>query len=234
MNSILALDCATNACSVALNLNGEYKQILKTKARIHNRILLPMIDRLLSQAGLRPKDLDLLVCGIGPGAFMGVRIAVAAAQGLATAADLPLIPISSLYALAQQAWRNQVSKPFKGGILTLLDARLSQVYWGCYEEYEKYEADKEPKRLLKEKISPQLAFPAEVNPPIDIALGIGEGWNYQAKLPSPLRELKEVVKDGMPQARHLIEVALSQKHPLIYNPRLLSPLYLRNQISGRF
>ena len=230
MKRILALDCATNACSVALNLNGEYKQILKTKARIHNRILLPMMDRLLSQAGLRPKDLDLLVCGIGPGAFMGVRIAVAAAQGLATAADLPLMPISSLYALAQQAWQNQASKPLKGGILALLDARLSQVYWGCYEEYEECEEAKEPKRLLKERTAPQLAFPTQVKPPIDIALGIGEGWSYQAELPSPLKELKQVAKDAMPQARHLIEVALGQKQPLIYNPRLLSPLYLRNQV----
>lgn len=231
MNRILALDCATNACSVALNLNGEYEQILKTKARIHNRILLPMIDRLLSQAGLRLKDLDLLVCGVGPGAFMGVRIAVAAAQGLASAADLPIMPISSLYALAQQAWRNQEGSPLKGGILALLDARLSQVYWSCYEECE--EPNKRP-RLLKEKTSPQLAFPAEVKPPIDIALGIGEGWSYQAQLPSPLKELKEVSKDKMPEARHLIEVALSQEHPLIHNPHLLSPLYLRNQVSGRF
>ena len=225
MKKILALECATTACSVALNLDGNCEQLMVIKPRIHNRIVLPMMDRLLGKAGLRPRDLDLVVCGIGPGAFMGVRIAVAVAQGLASAADLPLIGISSLYALAEKAWQETAEKKRIRSILPLLDARLGEVYWAHYGI-----ADGQ----VNELVPPTLSPPEKVNPVLlPLCVGVGEGWKYQQQLPHSLKELQYDI-NAKPEARHLIDVARKQAPSLIHEPHQLEPLYLRNQVAGRF
>ena len=222
MKRILALDCATAACSVALSLNGECKQLRIIKPRIHNRIVLPMADRLLGNAGLGPRDLDLIVCGIGPGTFMGVRIAVAVAQGLAAAADVPLTGVSSLYALAEKAWQEFAEGSAVRGILPLLDARLGEVYWAQYNPVN---------GQLDERIPPTLSPPQGVRPSPPVDLGVGEGWRYRQRLADPLRELRYDI-DVKPEARHLIDIATRRALPLIYAPHQLEPLYLRDQVAG--
>nr|VFJ96912.1 MAG: tRNA threonylcarbamoyl adenosine modification protein YeaZ [Candidatus Kentron sp. H]VFJ97120.1 MAG: tRNA threonylcarbamoyl adenosine modification protein YeaZ [Candidatus Kentron sp. H]VFK02851.1 MAG: tRNA threonylcarbamoyl adenosine modification protein YeaZ [Candidatus Kentron sp. H] len=125
---ILAIDTATDACSVALHLDGEYWGRHELAPRQHAEILLPRIRELLSEAGLSLNHLDALAFGRGPGAFTGVRIATSVAQGLAFGADLPVVPISSLHALAQGAWRERGER----NLLAALDARMGEVYWGAY------------------------------------------------------------------------------------------------------
>ncbi|MGB5456905.1 MAG: tRNA (adenosine(37)-N6)-threonylcarbamoyltransferase complex dimerization subunit type 1 TsaB, partial [Gammaproteobacteria bacterium] len=98
---ILAVDTATEACSAALYLDGEIHQQFRVAPREHSHIILPMIDQLLSDSGIRVSDLDVLAFGRGPGSFMGVRIAAGVAQGIAFAWDLPVVPISTLAAIAQ-------------------------------------------------------------------------------------------------------------------------------------
>ena len=125
---ILAIDTATDACSVALHLDGDYREIHELAPRRHAEILLPRIRTLLSEAALSLRDLDALAFGRGPGAFTGVRIATGVIQGLAFGADLPVVPISSLHALAQGAWRERG----EGNVLAAFDARMGEVYWGAY------------------------------------------------------------------------------------------------------
>ncbi len=125
---ILALDTATEACSAALLLDGAISERFEALPRRHAELILHMMDDLLGEAGLRPRDLNALAFGRGPGSFTGVRIGTGVAQGAALGAGLPLLPVSNLAALAQRLHREQ-------GAMTCLaafDARMDEVYWGAY------------------------------------------------------------------------------------------------------
>ena len=100
---LLALETATEACSVALWIDGEVRERFEVAPRRHTELVLPWIDALLADAGLRKAQIDALACGRGPGAFTGVRLAVAMTQGLALALDRPVLGISTLAALALTA-----------------------------------------------------------------------------------------------------------------------------------
>ncbi len=120
--NLLAIETATECCSVAL-LTGE-RLIARSEMapRRHAELLLPMCEDVLAEAGLARADLDVLAVGRGPGAFTGVRLAVSAAQGIALALDVPVVPVSSLAALAMQA-------PDDGAdVLAVIDARMGEVY----------------------------------------------------------------------------------------------------------
>lgn len=125
---LLALDTATDACSVALYVDGQISEDYRLAPREHTRLILPMAEGLLQQAGLVPADLDALAFGRGPGAFTGVRIATSVVQGLAFALELPVVPVSTLAALAQGAWRQHGWEQ----IACAMDARMEEVYWGAY------------------------------------------------------------------------------------------------------
>jgi tRNA threonylcarbamoyladenosine biosynthesis protein TsaB len=125
---LLAIDTATEMCSVALLVDN---QILSREAiapRSHTELILPMVDAVLQQADCRLTSLDAIVFDRGPGAFTGLRIGTALAQGLALGADLPVIPVSSLATLAQGAFAlNQATQ-----VLACIDARKAEVYWACF------------------------------------------------------------------------------------------------------
>ena len=97
---LLALDTATEACSAALYIDGEITQKYEIAPRKHSSLLLPMVDTLIKDAGISKTDLDAIAFGRGPGSFMGVRIATGVAQGIAFALSLPVVPVSSLAAMA--------------------------------------------------------------------------------------------------------------------------------------
>jgi tRNA threonylcarbamoyladenosine biosynthesis protein TsaB len=129
MVNILALDTSTEACSVALFLDGKISYKFEVAPQKHALLLLPFCDALLSEANMTPADLSAVAFGRGPGSFTGVRIAAAAAQGIAIAHDLPVIPVSSLQILAQVAYMKTGEKKIYAGI----DARMSEVYFGKFE-----------------------------------------------------------------------------------------------------
>jgi len=130
MTTLLALDTATEACSVALLHDGKVLTHYEVIPRLHAQKLLPMIKDLLAEAGIGLSALDAIVFGRGPGAFTGVRIAIGVVQGLAFGLDRPVLPVSNLAALAQRAFRERGVTQ----VASAIDARMDEVYWGCYRE----------------------------------------------------------------------------------------------------
>jgi tRNA threonylcarbamoyladenosine biosynthesis protein TsaB len=167
---ILAIDTATEACSAALLLDGEVHERFEVQPRKHGQLILGMMDGLLAEAGLALPQLDALAFGRGPGAFTGVRIATGVAQGAAFGAELPLLPISTLAALAQRHCRETGAQR----ILAAFDARMGELYWGAYRI-----DDSGLARLLGEE---QVAAPDALQlPPGDGWHGVGSGWGTYAE-----------------------------------------------------
>lgn len=121
---LLAFETATEACSVAVLVDGDVRERFGIAPRRHAELALPWADELLAEAGVAKSQLDAIAVGRGPGAFTGVRLAVALAQGIALALDRPVLPVSTLAALAMQASGPQV--------LAAIDARMGEVYLGAF------------------------------------------------------------------------------------------------------
>lgn len=131
MNTILAIETSTERCSVALLHNGVVTERAIEGAKRHAQSVLVFVDALLNEAGVAKTQLDAVAFGRGPGAFTGVRLAVAVAQGFAYALDIPALPVSTLAATAFDAFSaapELQSKP----LLVALDARMGEVYVGRF------------------------------------------------------------------------------------------------------
>jgi len=128
MTTLLALDTATEACSVALLHDGKVLSHYDVIPRMHAQRLLPMIKQLLADADVPLSALDAIAFGRGPGAFTGVRIAIGVVQGLAFALERPVLPVSNLAVLAQRSLREHGAQQ----VAAAIDARMDEVYWGCY------------------------------------------------------------------------------------------------------
>jgi tRNA threonylcarbamoyladenosine biosynthesis protein TsaB len=142
---LLALDTSTEACSVALLIDGEVRLRFQLTERSHAELVLPMVESLLEEASLALTDLDGLAFGRGPGAFTGLRIASGVVQGLALGANLPVAPVSSLASVAAQ-----VVVPAGEAVLVCNDARMGEVYWGVFRR----EADGTMTVVAAETVSP--------------------------------------------------------------------------------
>nr|WP_298719846.1 tRNA (adenosine(37)-N6)-threonylcarbamoyltransferase complex dimerization subunit type 1 TsaB [uncultured Steroidobacter sp.] len=123
---LLAIDTATERCSVALRLDGRVIERSSEQPRGAADLVLPMVEAVLAEAGVRLADVDGIAYGRGPGAFTGVRIGVGVVQGLAFGAGLQTVGISNLAAVAQQ-----VARP-GDRVLVCMDARMDQVYWSSF------------------------------------------------------------------------------------------------------
>ncbi len=223
---LLAIDTSTSWCSVALSLNGQVTQrheLIGTGASQH---LLPWINELLKQANLSYPDLDAIAVGVGPGAFTGVRLSVAVAQGLAVGAKLPVIPVASIDAMAIHVARSKsfqaISPRPDTQFLLALDARMGEVYWARY--------------LLSNTVPTRLGEIA-LSAPKDIDLS-GVGYiagnaieEYSEYLAKPFSE-NQMDTQVVPSARDILQWA----QPLLEAGQTipvesLEPLYIRNKVA---
>jgi tRNA threonylcarbamoyladenosine biosynthesis protein TsaB len=172
--NLLALETATDACSAALLCGETLIEHFELAPRRHAEILLPMIEELLTEAGIGVSALDGIAFGAGPGAFTGLRIAAAFTQGIALAHDLPVAPVSSLAALALGAAEETGAR----ALLAAFDARMGEVYFGGYTL--------DPERLVACTLPETVCPPGGIPCPADGDwLACGSGW---AVYEAPLRE----------------------------------------------
>lgn len=129
MLTLLAVETATDACSVAVCLDGRIFEEFAVIPRQHTRQIFLMMDKLLANVGIVPAQIDALAFGQGPGSFTGLRVAASIVQGIAAALRRPVIPVSTLNALAQGVYR----KFRKEQVFSCLDARMGEVYGGFYQ-----------------------------------------------------------------------------------------------------
>ena len=222
---LLALDTATEACSAALLIDGTIRERYEVAPRGHARLLLPMLDDLLVEAGLKPAQLDAIAFGRGPGSFTGVRIAASVAQGIAFAADLPVLPVSTLAALARDALqRTTVTQ-----VLAAIDARMGEIYWAAFAR----DAHGEPQALTDEQVAPATAVcvPAGTE-----WFGIGSGWAvYETALRAHFGDtLSGIDAAALPRAAQIAQLAAVDFAAGGAVPAELAlPVYLRNQVTQR-
>lgn len=223
---ILALDTATEACSAALWIDGTISERFAIAPREHTRQILPMIDSLLADAGIKVQHLDALAFGRGPGSFTGVRIGIGIAQGLALGAGLPMIGVSTLAALAEGAWRHTGQRQ----VLAAIDARMGEVYWAHYQRDsadiwhgEQHETVITPEQLAS------LRLPATGS-----WATAGTGWQTY---PGLLADAGLTLIDGatlLPTARDMLPLALhSWRNGAAQAVTDVEPTYLRNEVAWK-
>lgn len=224
MSTILALDTSTPACSVALIKEGAVLEDFRMAPRQHNDLILPMVDQILAQAQLSLSQLDAIAFGRGPGSFTGLRISAGVVQGLAYGADLPVVPVSTLAAMALEAHQ----KTYYPLWLSALDARMGEIYMGGYS------VEKEGDFwLAKEILSERVIAPDALTAITDSFHGVGSGWIYQDRLNDVLPEpATEVFSEIAPRAACIAQLAdydFSQGKVVPANEAL--PVYLRDEIT---
>ncbi|MFS2058632.1 tRNA (adenosine(37)-N6)-threonylcarbamoyltransferase complex dimerization subunit type 1 TsaB [Kosakonia cowanii] len=223
---ILAIDTATEACSVALWNDGTTFAHFELCPREHTQRILPLVRAALADAEVKLTDLDALAFGRGPGSFTGVRIGIGIAQGLALGAELPMIGVSTLATMAQGAWR----KTGATRVLAAIDARMGEVYWAEYQR----DADgvwhgEETEAVLKPEAVSDRLQQLDGNWAM-----VGTGWGAWPELAanSPLtltdgEMLLPTAEDMLPIARQLFAahkwVAVEQAEPV----------YLRNEVAWK-
>lgn len=229
---LLALDCATQACSVAVYENSADAecaggQVLAAQhhlaPREHTQKLLPMIESVLAEAQVSLYQLDAIAYGRGPGSFTGLRIALGAVQGLAYGANLPVIPVSTLAALAQTAMDDKLlTTTTVQRIIACIDARMDEVYWADY-------------RLQEGELHPlsaeQLSAPEAVKGVASDALGVGSGWCYADRIPA-VDSLQAIYVDCLPKAAAIARLAESawRRGEAVAAEQAL-PVYLRDEVA---
>jgi tRNA threonylcarbamoyladenosine biosynthesis protein TsaB len=166
-SNILALDASTEALSIVLHYQGKTFHHFEECPQQHSQKILPLIDELLGKAGCKLKDLDVIGFGQGPGSFTGVRISVAIAQGLAYSTNLPLVGVSTLAVMAQQALEQ-----FGADVVySSIDARMGEIYFAQYHAKDGLMTLKGEERVFK----PELLDATLIDTNIDAA-GVGTGF----------------------------------------------------------
>lgn len=226
---LLALDTSTDACSVALLGAGHCEQRFEVIPRGHGARLLAMVNEVLASAGVKLPDLDAIAFGAGPGAFTGLRIAAGAAQGLAFALDRPVIPVSTLAALAISVRRNAcMSEGQTIQVVTLQDARMNEVYVGDYRV-----SHHELEALRPDSVRPpeQVEWTSE---PLSRII-LGSGHIYRERLPAALLADALILDDVIfPEAQDVASLALeSFRQGRLLKPEEAQPVYLRDEVAWK-
>lgn len=215
---ILALDTSTELCSVALWLDGETLVREELAGQRHSELVLPMVHELLAEAGLELDALDGIAFGEGPGSFTGLRIGCGVAQGLAFGANLPVVGVCTLLAMAEASGAKRV--------IACLDARMGEVYHGVYEKVEGgWQALSVP-GLDAPQSAPAVAGEGWT--------GCGNGFAVHGEVLAGryAGSLAEVMPEIFPHAAEIARLGAERlKNGLGMDAAEAAPLYIRNKVA---
>ncbi|WP_034944804.1 MULTISPECIES: tRNA (adenosine(37)-N6)-threonylcarbamoyltransferase complex dimerization subunit type 1 TsaB [Erwinia] len=223
---ILAIDTATEACSVALLNDEKITAHFELCAREHTQRILPMVQTILSEGQTTLTDLNALAFGKGPGSFTGVRIGIGIAQGLALGADLPMIGVSTLQTMAEGAWRTLGAQR----VLAAIDARMGEVYWAEYQRDAQgvWQGDSSEAVLTPEAAQQRMA-----------QLGgewatVGTGWQAWPQLAMQSHLTLTATDIALPHAEDMLPLAVMalQQHRAVAVEHA-EPTYLRNEVAWK-
>lgn len=220
---LLAIETATEACSLAVEIDGRTYSRHVVAGRDQTAVLLPLLHELLSESGVTIAQLDGIACGVGPGSFAGVRVGVGFVKGLALVRELPIVPVSSLASLAQGALRRHGARR----VVSCIDARMSEVYLGMFEPGSD--------GLARGVDEARVCKPDGVR--IDLTASwsaAGTGWGtYGSVLLERCASPPSVVEgDALPQAIDLLALARGAFERGATIPvDALEPVYLRNDVA---
>lgn len=213
--SILAFESSTSLCSVALYGSAIADQISVDIPKGHHRHVLPMLERLLISHGVELEQIDLIAFGRGPGSFTGLRIGIGIVQGLAYAAQLPVMPISSLQALALKVHQHETGET--NSVLCLVDAHMNEVYSALYEFHDSIPVLLGKEQLLKPN---NVQFPREME---KVTLA-GDAVCRYSSLASRFSRRSQFHK---PEAIDIARLAALVPDSLYRSASEAQPLYLR-------
>lgn len=215
---LLAIETATEACSIAVLVDGAVIERFEIAPRRHTELALPWAEALLAEAGIAKSQLDAIAVGRGPGAFTGVRLAIAFAQGIALALDRPLLPVSTLAALAMQSPGER--------ILAAIDARMGEIYIASFR--------RDGGGLVATSDEVVIA-PATYVPPDGMGWhGTGTGFAAaDGALAARLQaQLASVDASALPHAADVARLgALAFQRGEAIAPERIEPAYLRNNVA---
>jgi len=223
MSKLLAVETSSEACSVALRIAGEVRELHLHAPRRHAELLLPAISQLLAEADLTVSALDAIAFGRGPGSFTSLRIGIGVVQGLAWAAQRPVVPCSSLAAVAQDALDRAADAA--QCVYVAVDARMQEVFSAAFERG----ADGLARAVSEERVSAPPRLTCDTSRPF---IAAGNGFERFAEL-QPAREAAVACyADASPRAAaiaRLAEAWLADHDPLPADQA--QPVYIRNNVA---
>lgn len=220
--NLLAIETATETCSVALSIDGEVRERYEHAPRKHAELLLPWVQQLMAEAGLNFNSLDGIAFSRGPGSFTSLRIGIGVVQGLAWASERPVIPVSSLAATAQAAVNEGISSA-----LVALDARMNEVFTGLFAVNDR--------GVMAPVTGERVCSPNDVPAPARAGTsGVGIGFARYEALDRLAAKLDGVRTDLWPRASTVITLAQDWLRDNDALPaEQAQPVYLRDNVAKK-
>ncbi len=218
MSTILAIDTSTMLASVALLRDGRMLSRESSGVQTHSQLILPLLQELLADAGIALAECNAIAIGVGPGSFTGVRTACGIAQGLAFGANLPVVPVVTLEAMAEACRETSGATD----VLTVLDAQMREVYSAQYRHTE---------NGWIEVIAPGLSAPSAVLPQGEV-VACGNGLSSYASAFADCGFIEGALPQILPHATQIARLGgILFAAGKTVNARDAQPLYLRNKVA---
>ena len=215
--NLLALDTSTEFLSLALQLGDKSFSHYQHAGQAASQLVLPQIQALLDSAKITLKDLDGIAFGAGPGAFTGVRVACGVAQGLGFGANIPVVGVNTLLALAQASGNERV--------IACLDARMGEIYHAAFVRENGEWLEQSATRVCKPEAAPVLE---------GAWIGVGSGWAVYGDILSAIyaNNLAQVLPNITPTAQAILQLATPIFAAGEAKPASEAvPIYIRNRVA---
>ena len=215
--NLLSLDTSTEFLSLALQLGDKTYAHYQHAGNTSSELILPQIHALLEEAKVKLSDLDGIAFGAGPGAFTGVRIACGVAQGLAFGANIPVVGVNTLLALAEASGEDKV--------IACLDARMGEIYHAVFEKINGEWIEKSATQVCKPDASPLL---------LGSWVGVGSGWAVYGEVLNNIytQNLTKTLSNISPTAEAILKLATPTFTAGLAKPASeAAPIYIRNRVA---